>query len=35
MQLYQKQKIFSKLVSAFLKAILKSEYFQEKDHPHS
>ena len=35
MQISQKQKPFSELVSAFLKSILNFESFQKKDDPHS
>ena len=35
MQISQKQKPFSELVSAFLKPILNFESFQKKDDPHS
>ena len=35
MQLSRKQKNFSEFLSAFLKARLVFEYFQEKDLPHS
>ena len=34
MQLYQKQKSFSKLFAAFFKSILNFEHFEQKDGPH-
>ena len=34
-KLYQKQKNFPGLLSAFWKSKLNFEYFQEKDDPHS
>ena len=33
--LFQKQKTFSELFSAFLKSTLNFEHFQKKDDPHS
>ena len=35
MELSQKQKTFSQLFFAFLKSILNSQHFPEKDFPHS